>query len=224
MNINQWLRFLTVDPVNLSRKGKGLSVIACFVAILIVAWVTREYRLNIAAPIIIASMGASAVILFIIPNSPLAQPWPLVGGHIVSATVGVACAQFIADTVLASAFAVGASVLAMLLFRCLHPPGAATALTPIMGGHAIAALGYSFVLAPVGLNVAIILIMAIAMNRWMLGYQYPLVPQLSGDKKNKHGSIVEPLQRTRISEQELEQALGDLDRFMDVTPGDLSNL
>ncbi|MGZ8137635.1 MAG: CBS domain-containing protein [Methylococcaceae bacterium] len=62
------------------------------------------------------------------------------------------------------------------------------------------------------------------MNRWMLGYQYPLVPQLSGDKKNKHGSIVEPLQRTRISEQELEQALGDMDRFMDVTPGDLSNL
>ena len=61
----------------------------------------------------------------------------------------------------------------MLLFRCLHPPGAATALTPIMAGDPITSLGYGFVLMPVGLNVAIMLVMAIAINRWVLRYEYP---------------------------------------------------
>ena len=112
MNVKQFFRFITVDPVNLSIKGKLLSVVSCFIAILIVAWVTQKSGVSAAYPIIVASMGASAVILFIMPGSPLAQPWPLVGGQLVSAMIGMVCAQVFTDTAFASACAVGGSVLA----------------------------------------------------------------------------------------------------------------
>ena len=85
MDIKQFFHFITVDPINLSIKGKLLSAISCFIAILMVAWVTQKFGVSAAYPIIVASMGASAVILFIMPGSPLAQPWPLVGGQLVSA-------------------------------------------------------------------------------------------------------------------------------------------
>lgn len=190
MNTKQFFHFITLDPINLSLKGKLLSGVSCFSAILMVGWVTQKFGLGIAYPIIVASMGASAVILFIMPSSPLAQPWPLVGGQLISATIGVACAHAFTDTAFASAFAVGASVLAMLLFRCLHPPGSATALTPIMAGDPITALGYGFVLIPVGINVAIMLIMAIAINRLIFHYEYPSFPRQADDNKQKHRTII----------------------------------
>ena len=93
MNIHQFFRFISVDPVNLSVKAKLLSVISSFIAILIVAWVTKKFGVSAAYPILVASMGASAVILFITPNSPLAQPWPLIGCQLGSAIVGITCAQ-----------------------------------------------------------------------------------------------------------------------------------
>jgi len=216
MNISQFIRFVVVDPVNLSLKGKFLSVIASFSAILIVALVTQQLSIGTAYPILVASMGASAVILFIIPHSPLAQPWPFVGGQLVSAIIGVACTQF-TDTAIASACAVGGSILAMLLLRCLHPPGAATAMAPILAGHPISSLGYGFVLMPVGLNVIIMLVMAIAINRWLLRHEYPTV---SGNKN----AIVKPTQQTGISDQDLKQALENMDTFMDVSAGDLRKL
>lgn len=224
MNIKPFFRFITIDPVNLSLRGKFISVVSCFSVILLTAWITQEFSSNAAYPIIVASMGASAVILFIIPNSPLAQPWSLVGGQLVSAVIGVACAQVFTHTAFASACAVGGSVLVMLLFRCLHPPGAATALTPIMAGDPITALGYGFVLMPVGLNVAIMLFMAIVINRWVLRYEYPTVPHQTDDKKHQHSTLIQPSQRIGISEQDLEQALGKMDMFMDVSTGDLSKL
>ncbi len=217
MNISQFIRFVIVDPVNLSLKGKFLSVIASFSAILIVALVTQQLSIAAAYPILVASMGASAVILFIIPHSPLAQPWPFVGGQLVSAIIGVACVQWFADTAIASACAVGGSILAMLLLRCLHPPGAATAMAPILAGDPISSLGYGFVLMPVGLNVIIMLVMAVAINRWLLRHDYPITP---GDKN----SIVKPTQQTGISDQDLKLALQNMDTFMDVSPGDLRKL
>ncbi len=224
MNVKQFFRFITVDPVNLSIKGKLLSVASCFIAILVVAWITHKFSASPAYPIIVASMGASAVILFITPNSPLAQPWPLVGGQLISAIIGVVCAQAFTHTVFASACAVGGSVLVMLLFRCLHPPGAATALTPVMVGDPITTLGYGFVLMPVALNVTIILIMAIAINRLVLRYEYPTAPHLADNKNSKLSTLIQPYQRTGISEQDLEQALENMDMFLDVSIGDLSRL
>jgi CBS domain-containing membrane protein len=217
ININQFIRSITVDPVNLSLKGKFLSVVSSFTAILIVALVTQKLSIGTAYPILVASMGASAVILFIIPHSPLAQPWPFVGGQMVSAIIGVACAQWFTDIAIASACAAGGSILAMLLLRCLHPPGAATAMAPILADASVNSLGYGFVLMPVGLNVIIMLVMAIAINRWVLRHGYPIVP---GNKN----AMVKPTQQTGISDQDLKQALNNMDTFMDVSAGDLRKL
>ncbi|WP_333877998.1 HPP family protein [Methylobacter sp.] len=224
MNIKPFFRFITVDPVGLSRKGKLISVISCFSVILLTAWITQQFSSNPAYPIVVASMGASAVILFIIPNSPLAQPWPLVGGQLVSALIGVICAQVFTHSVFASACAVGGSVLAMLLFKCLHPPGAATALTPVMAGDPITSLGYGFVLMPVGLNVAIMMIMAIAINRWLLRHEYPSISYPTNDKKHQRSTDIQASQRTGISVQDVGQALENMDMFMDVSTADLSKL
>ena len=219
------MSLIPVDPVNLSLKGKLLSVVSCFSAILAIAWISQQFNLSPAYPVLIASMGASAVIVFIIPNSPLAQPWPLVGGQLVSTVIGVACALFVSDTALASAYAVAGSVLAMLLLRCLHPPGAAAALAPVLGGHPITELGYGFVLMPVGINVVAMLIMALAINRWLLRHEYPVgIRKPSARKKSNHGFIVEPAQHTGVSEQDVEQALQKRNIFMDVSSGDLSEL
>lgn len=222
-SVKYFLRFFTVEPVNLSIKGKFLSVVTSFMVILVVAWVSQKYSVSIAYPIIIASMGASAVIVLIMPGSPVAQPWPLVGGHLLSATVGIWSAQTFSDKPLASACAVMLSVLVMLLFRCLHPPGAATALTPVMAGDSIISHDYDFVLMPVSVNVAIMLVMAIVINRWLLRYEYPVVVHHADDKKTQTNSV-QFAQYSGISTEDMEHALEQMDTFVDVSAADLSRL
>ncbi|MGZ5050577.1 MAG: HPP family protein [Methylobacter sp.] len=215
INIRQFIRFITVDPVNLSFKNKLLSVVSSFCAILIMALITQKLTLGTAYPIIVASMGASAVILFIIPHSPLAQPWPFLGGQLISAIIGVACALWLPSIVFASACAAGGSILAMLLLRCLHPPGAATAIAPVLMGDPIGLLGYGFVLAPVALNVTVMLLIAIVVNRWLLHYDYPMPSE-----SHKAGRS----SRNPLSEQDLMQVLKNMDVFIDVSARDLRKL
>jgi len=213
INIKQFIRSMIVDPINLSLKGKLLAIVAGFSAILVMALAAQKLNLDTAYPVIVASMGASAVILFIIPHSPLAQPWPFFGGQLISAMIGVTCAHWIGDIAIASACAVGGSILLMLLLRCLHPPGAATALAPILSG---ASAGYDFVLMPVALNALIMLAMAIIINRWLLWHDYPL----ASSHKN---ATVKPKQ-AGISDQDLKLALENMDMFVDVSAGDLRKL
>ena len=218
------MNIIPVDPVNLSIKSKLISVISCFSVILAIAWLSQQCNINTATPLLIASMGASAVIVFIMPNSPLAQPWPLVGGQLVSTFIGVASSQMISDTAFASAFAVGGSVLGMLALRCLHPPGAASALAPVLSGDSITSLSFGYVLMPVGLNVAAMLTMAFVINRWILQHEYPSKAWLPHAIKNSNGSNVEPALPEGISEHDVEISLQNMDIFLDVTSADLSRL
>ena len=220
----RFLRFLTIDPVNLSFKGKALSVIACFCSIFFIALITRIVTIGPDYPLIVASMGASAVILFFIPNSPLAQPWPFVGGQLCSSVVGITCALHISETASASAVAVGGSVLAMLMLRCLHPPGAATSLAPIMAGDSITSLGYDFVIQPVIINVAFMLFLSIFINRWVMKRNYPSPLPVKEPPKQQHYTSSEPSHKIGISEGDLELALKDLDVFVDMTHSDLSKI
>ncbi len=211
MSMRQLISFIYTDPVNLSIKAKILAVLVSFIAILIVAWITKTFGSDGTELILVASMGASTVLLFILPNSPLSQPWSLIGGQLLSAVIGVACTQFIPDTVWASASAVGFSVLAMLLLRCLHPPGAATALAPVLAGIS----SYHFVLVPVGINVLVMLGMAIVLNRWLLRNNYPMLPVTRK---------TETEQPMGISDTDLKHALKNMDTFMDVSLEDLGKL
>ncbi|TIW91367.1 MAG: hypothetical protein E5V59_20545, partial [Mesorhizobium sp.] len=93
-------------------------------------------------PLLVAPMGASAVLLFAVPASPLAQPWSIIGGNTISALVGVIVAHFIHETALASGIAVALAIAAMSFTRCLHPPGGAAALTAVLGGPAVISAGF----------------------------------------------------------------------------------
>src|SRR5450830_1606221 len=81
---------------------------------------------------LIAPMGASAVLLFAVPASPLAQPWSIIGGNLVSALVGVSYAKLVAEPALAAALAIALAIACMFALRCIHPPSGAVALTAVL--------------------------------------------------------------------------------------------
>ncbi len=123
---------------------------------------------------VIGSFGASAVLAYGIPRSPLAQPRNIVGGHVVSAIIGVCIHMLFPHTLwLASALAVSLAIAAMHLTKTLHPPGGATALIAIIGGEKIYSLGFFYILSPVLLGATLIVITAFITNNNVKGRHYP---------------------------------------------------
>lgn len=132
MRVFKWLG---VEIVEVSTKEKLVSSIGSAVAIYLVFLINRQVLPTSSAQSVVASMGATAVLLFAVPHGQLSQPWPLIGGHLISSVIGVVCSMLIIDPSLATALAVGASIGMMHYLKCLHPPGGATAFTAVMGGH-----------------------------------------------------------------------------------------
>ena len=123
---------------------------------------------------IIGSFGASAVLLYGAIRSPLAQPRNLIGGHMLSAIIGVAIYQLCANQLwLASALAVATAIGAMHATKTLHPPGGATALIAVIGSDKIHELGYLYAIIPVGLGAAIMLVVALFINNIPEKRKYP---------------------------------------------------
>jgi len=124
---------------------------------------------------LLGSFGASAVLVYGAIQSPLAQPRNLVGGHIVSAIVGVSVAKFFPDIIwLTAPFSVAISIVAMQITRTLHPPGGATALIAVIGGTKISSLGYLYVLMPVFSGTLMLLFAALIFNNITPKRHYPV--------------------------------------------------
>lgn len=153
-----------------------VASLGAVIGIVLTIIVCREFPLVIAdLPIIIAPLGASAVLVFAVPASPLAQPWPVVGGNIISTLVGVAAVHMIPQVIVAAGVAVGGAILIMSLLRCLHPPGGAAALTAVIGSQSIHAAGYGFAFAPVAINSIALVSIGIFFHR-ATGRSYPHRP------------------------------------------------
>ena len=166
-------RFAGVTANNSGQLEKWISGAGGLTGIMGVLLISQA-RLGLSGSAsLVASMGASAVLLFAVPHGPLSQPWAVFGGHLVSAVIGVACARLLTDTVTASALAVALAISAMYYLRCIHPPGGATALTAVAGGESVHALGFHFVLTPVLLNVLVILLVAMLFNFPFPWRRYP---------------------------------------------------
>lgn len=165
-----------------------------------------------AIPLLIAPMGASAVLLFAVPASPLAQPWSIIGGNLVSSMVGVTCALLIHDPIEAAAVAIAFAIAAMFAFRCVHPPSGAVALTAVLGGPAVRALGYGFVVEPVALQSALLLGSALVYHA-ATGHRYP-----HGAAKPAERNA--PAQRG-FSRADLDAVLRGRDEMLDIDPADL---
>jgi len=164
---------LVIAQTPASHTEKSVSALGGFVGILCIFIISQWAVGTNAAALIVASMGASAVLLFAVPHGPLSQPWSVVGGHIVSAIVGVTCAKLIANEVLAASLAVGAAIGVMYYLRCIHPPGGATAISAVIGGEAVHELGYQYVFTPILINVLVILLVAIIFNYAFVWRRYP---------------------------------------------------
>lgn len=123
---------------------------------------------------LIGSFGATAVLIFGATNSPLAQPRNLIGGHLISAIVGVCIYKLIPDTLwLSSALSVSLSIVAMQITKTMHPPGGATALIANIGSEKIKNLGFIYVISPVMSGVAILFIVAVIVNNIPKNRNYP---------------------------------------------------
>lgn len=166
---------------------------------------------NPALPWLVASMGASAVLVFMLPASPLAQPWPVFGGHLIAAVIGGIAHALLPLPWLAAALAVGCSIAAMSIARCLHPPAGGTALLTALATPAVAATGAQFLLAPLLLNIVILLAVGFTWNR-LTGHSYPHRPAPILAPPNWVG---------HIEDRDLDEVLESWDEVLDVSREDL---
>ncbi len=204
----------------LANAGFGRRLVACIGAAIGIAltmvvcsqvpWIEGDL------PIIVAPLGASAVLAFAVPASPLAQPWPVVGGNILSTLVGVAAFQAIPNVTVAAGVAVGCAILAMSLCRCLHPPGGAAALTAVIGSAGIHDAGYAFAFAPVGINSIALVSIGIFYHR-MTALSYPHEPA----SPVAVAAAVEP---GGIRVEDIDAALAETPDAFDIAPEDLTLL
>jgi CBS domain-containing membrane protein len=202
-----------------SHAEKLISTAGGFAGILLVLVVSGKMLDFHGAALVVASMGASAVLLFAVPHSPLSQPWSLLGGHLISAAIGVTCAQTVSDPFYAGALAVALSIGAMHYLRCLHPPGGATALVAVLGDESVRTLGYGFMVTPVLANVLIMLAVAVVAN---YPFRWRRYPRLLSAPTPITG-VVEPAQAEKcmIAHSDLVYALSEIDSFIDVSEEDL---
>jgi CBS-domain-containing membrane protein len=150
------------------------SWVGAFFGIASVAYINYNMFEETDLVMIIGSFGASAVLIYGAIKSPLAQPRNLVGGHILSAIVGVTCYQlFYPHMWFASAVAVATAIAFMHATKTLHPPGGATALIAVIGSEKIHNLGYLYALIPVGLGAVIMLVVALLVNNIPKTRKYP---------------------------------------------------
>ena len=150
------------------------SALGCFFGILGIYVVGHLQELQAEDSLfLVGSFGATAILIYGVPNSPYAQPRNLIGGHIFSAIVGVICAKFIPTLVIAAALAVTLAVVVMHLTRSIHPPGGATALIAVIGGQNIHQLGYWYVLTPIASGAILMLIVALFINNLSSQRRYP---------------------------------------------------
>lgn len=199
-------------PVSL--KEKFLAGVLAFTVLFGVSFVHQMNAMP-DQPLLMASMGATAVLLFATPHSTLVQPWSIIGGHVVSASIGVAALQWIPAPFTAAA-AVGLSILAMHLLHCLHPPGGATSLFAVIGGPGIWGLGYGYVLNPVALDAGLMLLFGLLIHNILRpSAPYPAPVSIAAVIPE------ETLPPTLITPADIRESLEESGHYLDITDDDL---
>jgi CBS-domain-containing membrane protein len=164
----------TQSPPRVNLAEIAWSWLGAFLGIGAVAYLNHQFLAKTDLLLFIASFGASAVLIYGAIKSPLAQPRNLLGGHLISALIGVSAFKLFSwEPWLAAALAAATSIAVMHATRTLHPPGAATALIAVIGGPQIHQMGYFFVLMPVGAGVVIMLLVALLVNNLPRSRRYP---------------------------------------------------
>lgn len=195
---------LRVDARESARAAFG-ALLAVTLTGVIAQWAGAQWQ---ARAWMVAPIGASAVLLFAVPASPLARPWSVIAGNTLSALVGIGFVRIVPDANLAAGLAVGTAIGAMVLLRCLHPPGGATALLVALGGIT----DPLFALFPVLVDSTLLVTIALVLRRLR-----PWSPSLSASAPR--AALAEPT--LRISDVDLDAALERHYRVLDIERDDL---
>lgn len=209
-----WLQALRPARTRINARERWRIVAGAFLGILLAGGLSHVVGGTAVAslPWLVAPMGASAVLVFGVPASPLAQPWSVVGGNTLSALVGIACARWLGPPEIAAAVAVGVAIALMLALRCLHPPGGASALMMVLGDIT----NPWFALFPVLLNSALLAVAGMAWNN-ATRRPYPHAQRPTPGETGKPSQV-------RDAEADLDAVLARYNQVLDVSRDDLQAL
>lgn len=206
---------LFADTPLLSATERRLSTWGALICVALCCWLL-QFLPPVGFPVL-ASLGASAIILFAMPHSPVAQPWPVIGGYFFASATGFLCAALLPSPVLGAAVAVALCVWLMARYNCIHPPGGALALMLAID-HSPAALPLPQMSAVIAVNVLLLMICAVLINKFLLRRQYPY-----GAQPVEEGDLP-TMERDSLNHEDLESAIRKLDIFVDIREHDLVTL
>lgn len=211
---------LLADTPAMSAPERRHATLAALLGITVSLWAIDG--LSTHAFWLLAPMGASAVILFGMAKSPVAQPWPVIGGYLVACIAGLIGASLPAPPSLAAGIAVGLCLWLMARLNCIHPPGGALALLIVLDQRTFMS-SVPHTLALVASNVGLLLCTATMINNLIPGRRYPFKPEAAAP--NTHGTLDPlPLQRSDLNHDDLTDAIRTMDSFVDVREDELVKL
>lgn len=202
-------------------RDRILACLGALVGIALTAFVSAVAAGNVTDLLwIVPPMGASAVLLFAVPASPMAQPWPAIGGNVISAFIGVLIAHTLPLSALSAGLAVGGAIAVMSLLRCLHPPGGAAALVGLFAG---ASSSYAFPLLPVGAN-AVLLVASAWLYHRLSGHAYPHRAAAVAAPSAAPAPKPADTPPWTFSREDIAQAVEELGETFDIGAQDLENI
>jgi CBS domain-containing membrane protein len=170
---------------------------------------------------LVAPFGATSVLLFAVPNSPLAQPWSAVIGNTVAALVAVAVCLLVSDPLTRVVVSVGLAISVTMMCRALHPPAGAVAMTAALSPDAIQSLGFWFAIMPIGLGTAALVAVAMCFAR-LTGRRYPF--RQFEDPGPQGTEDASPIERLGLTESELSSILERYRQSFNLGVEDLARL
>ena len=207
----------SIDTLSLSSAERTKSTLGALLGVALCGLMLDS--MPIASHWLIAPLGASAVLVFALPHSPVAQPWPILGSYFFGAIAGLLSMAAIAQPQLAAAVALAATIWFMARFNCIHPSGGAVALFVVLEGP-FAGERIGPTLGLVALNCVAILMAALLINNFVLGRSYPYRPKPAG--RNIHlTDDGNPLERSGLTHPDLQSAMKKLGTFVDVQEAEL---
>lgn len=205
----------------LSWRERLISTLTSGLGLALVAALSLPFRHDAAGLWLVASIGATAVLVFAVPHGPLSQPWAVIGGQGLSALAGVLVAHLLGGGVLAAALAVALAIGVMHTLRCIHPPGGATALSAVMMADAGHLPGWQYVLSPVLLNVGVIVLAAVVLNAPFAWRRYPVALAFRRAAVAKGASLAP---EAPFTARQLRAALDERGSLIDISDEDLQAL
>ena len=177
-------RYILYKETLINFREHFWAFVGSFIGIGIIAYLQSKTLPHSDVIYLIGAFGASSVLVYGVIQSPLAQPRNLIGGHLVSAIIGVTVQKFVPDVLwITGPLAVSLSIVFMQITKTLHPPGGATALIAVTGSAELTNLGYWYVISPVLIGSLILLFVALFFNNITSNRQYPVHKKFSEVRK-----------------------------------------